>query len=154
MDERAQRTQDIIRQSIAFSNSGEIGKALDLLDDFLAEIAWETGDDSLNPDDGLSLPWLRQWTGRKHPGNPPTYVSRMFLVLLLRSLASRGPRWIISPVLGMGDLLHATGYAGDPVAMGDLTFLRQDPVRDPQLEAPIANPSAATMRQMEATNLR
>jgi hypothetical protein len=113
----ANQVRTLIGQCTEFSNNGEIGKALTVLDDFLAESVHASANGSLEPEAGLPLFWMRRWRTPEGLGSAPSYTSHVFLLLLLRCIVSDGPRWITSPVFGVEEWWNATRQNVDQAEM-------------------------------------
>lgn len=96
----AKRARDVINRCIEFSNDGKSGKALDLLDEFLAETI-PNGADWIERATGIPQFCLQRWTAPAESRSTPSYVSRTFLVMLMRCITAQGPRSIISPIFGI-----------------------------------------------------
>jgi len=96
---RAKRARDVINRCIEFSNDGESGKALDLLDEFLAETI-PNGSDWIERATGIPQFHVHRGTSPE-ARSTPSYVSRTFLVMLMRCITAHGPHSIISSVFGM-----------------------------------------------------
>ena len=96
----AKRTRDVIHRCIELSNVGESGKALDLLDEFLTE-AIPNGADWIERATGIPQFCLQRWTAPAEARSTPSYVSRTFLVMLMRCITAHSPRSIVSSIFGM-----------------------------------------------------
>jgi len=100
MEEQAERVRVVIERSKELSERGEVGKALDLLDDFFTDIIRENGNERIRSASGIPPFWLRRWVTPGAEGCTPSYISRVFLVMLLRSITSHGPQCMLSQLFG------------------------------------------------------
>ena len=169
MEGLQERGKEIIHRSIEFSKRGEIGKALDLIDDFLADAARVRRSDWMKPESGVPLFWLRRWLPLGASGDL-SYLSRVFLVMLLRCLNSQTRQSIISAVFGIEEGREASPHSSYdqftvevPVfihskeAVPDLTFPEEDPpheVAESLLDARFVNRSCMEANGIEATNIQ
>lgn len=96
----AKRARDVINRCIEFSNVGESGKALDLLDKFLAETI-PTNADWIERAGGIPQFYLQRWIASGESRSTPSYVSRTFLVMLMRCITAHGPHSVISAIFGI-----------------------------------------------------
>jgi hypothetical protein len=166
----AERARDVISRCIDLSKDGEIGKALDLLDDFLADTIPQNGGDWIERASGIPRFWLRRWETLGGSGNTPSYVSRIFLVLLLRCITLHRPLGVTSPIFGIEELWKVAPCSSDdqfvvktPVlvhsneTMPDLTVLQEQPAHElaeSWLEARLGNQSGMISDGVEATNIQ
>jgi hypothetical protein len=96
----AKRARDVINRCIEFSNDGKSGNALDLLDEFLAETI-PHGAEWIECATGIPQFCLQRWTSHAESRGTPSYVSRIFLIMIMRCIIAKGPRSILSPIFGI-----------------------------------------------------
>jgi hypothetical protein len=96
----ANQASDVMNRCIELTKDGSSGEALDLLDEFLTETI-PKGADWIERATGIPQFCLQRWTAPAEPRCAPTYVSRTFLVMLLRCITAHSPRSIVSSIFGI-----------------------------------------------------